>query len=142
MEPTASRVALPLSGAHLPALDELWRYFLVSCLALGVDFALLIALTELLGLNYLISGAVSFLAGAVVAYLGSVLWVFSARRFSDRGQEVAVFILIGVGGLGLNELVLWSLTEYVALHYSVSKLGAAGAGFVFNFVARKVILFR
>ncbi|MEE8546219.1 MAG: GtrA family protein [Alphaproteobacteria bacterium] len=142
MEPTASRVAFPLTGAQLPALDELWRYFVVSCLALGVDYGLLIALIELLSVHYLISGAVSFLAGAVVAYLGSVLWVFSARRLSDRGQEVTLFILIGVGGLGINELVLWSLTDYVALHYSAAKLGAAGAGFVFNFVARKVILFR
>ena len=142
MEPTASRVALPLSGANVPALDELWRYFVVSCLALGVDYGLLVWLTEAYQVHYLVSGAAGFVAGAVVAYLGSVCWVFSARRLSDRGQEVTLFVLIGVGGLGLNELVLWSLTDYVALHYSASKLAAAGAGFVFNFVARKVILFR
>jgi putative flippase GtrA len=142
MEPNASRLALPASASAAPAFDELWRYFLVSAVALGVDYGLLVALTEALQVPYLISGGVGFLAGAVVAYLGSVLWVFSARRVSDRGRELTLFVLIGVGGLGLNELLLWSLTEVALLHYTASKLGAAGAGFVFNFVVRKVILFR
>lgn len=142
MEPTASRVALPISGSVAPAFDELWRYFVVSCIALGIDYGLLLWLTEAYQVHYLVSGAAGFVAGSGVAYLGSVCWVFSARRLSDRGQELTLFVLIGVGGLALNELVLWSLTDYLALHYSVSKLGAAGAGFIFNFVARKVILFR
>ncbi len=142
MQSTADKLVLPLRPSTVPAFDELWRYFLVSVVALGVDYGLLVALTEVLRVPYLISGGVGFLAGAVVAYLGSVRWVFSARRVADRGRELTLFVLIGVGGLGLNELLLWSLTEVALLHYTGAKLGAAGAGFVFNFVVRKVILFR
>jgi len=142
MEPTVNRLALPIRPSAAPAFDELWRYFVVSGVALGVDYGLLVALTEVLQVPYLISGGIGFMGGAVVAYLGSVRWVFSARRVSDRGQEITLFVLIGVGGLGINELVLWSLTEGALLHYTASKLGAAAVGFAFNFLVRKVILFR
>lgn len=142
MQSTADKLVLTLRPSAAPAFDELWRYFLVSAVALAVDYGLMVALTENFQVPYLISGGIGFLAGAVVAYLGSVRWVFSARRISDPGRELTLFVLIGVGGLGLNELLLWSLTEVALLHYTASKLGAAGAGFVFNFLVRKVILFR
>ena len=103
---------------------------------------MLVGLTELYGLHYLISGAAGFVAGAGTAYIGSVCWVFAHRRLSKVSQEMTLFALIGVGGLGVNEVMLWSLTDLFALHYAVSKLAAAGVGFVFNFGVRKYVLFR
>ena len=121
---------------------EFWRYLLVSAVALAVDFGVLIGLTELLGVHYLFAGAAGFLIGAGAVYAGSVFWVFAHRKLSRPDLEMTIFVLIGVGGLGVNELALWGLTEFAGLYVGVSKIGAAGCSFAFNFIVRKHFLFR
>ena len=121
---------------------EFSRYFLVSVVALAIDYALLIGLTELVGLHYLVSNLLASAAGVTAAYVGSLLWVFKRRRLHNRAAEYVIFVIVGVGGLGVNEAVLWLLTEFAGLHYALSKIGASGLSFVFNYVVRKVLLFR
>ena len=121
---------------------EFGRYFLVSVVALGIDYVLLIGLTELFGVHYLVSNLVASAVGVTLAYAGSLLWVFKRRRLHNRGAEYAIFVIVGVGGLGVNEAVLWLLTDFAGLHYALSKLGASGLSFVFNYLVRKVLLFR
>ena len=121
---------------------EFFRYFLVSLIALAVDFGTLVGLTELLGVPYLLSNAVSFVLGATVVYVGGILWVFRRRRMADRRAEYFVFVAIGIGGLAVNEGVLWLFTSTAGLHYTLSKAVAAAASFMFNFIVRKVTLFR
>jgi|TARA_B100001964_G_scaffold158689_1_gene174299 putative flippase GtrA len=121
---------------------EFGRYFLVSVAALAIDYALLIGLTELFGVHYLVSNLVALAAGITAAYVGSLLWVFKRRRLHNRTAEYVIFAIVGVGGLGVNEAVLWLLTDFAGLHYALSKIGASGLSFVFNYVVRKVLLFR
>jgi putative flippase GtrA len=123
-------------------LVELLRYFLVSLVSLGVDFALLYTLTELAGLHYLVSAVFSYLAGLVVNYLLSTYWVFAKRRLSNRAAEFSVFALVGVIGLGVNELLMWVFTGVLLLHYMISRVFAAGIGYVWKYFVRKRLLFR
>jgi putative flippase GtrA len=68
--------------------------------------------------------------------------VFPERRYSSRGFEYALFVLVGIVGLGLNEGLLWALTEKVRIYYLASKVIAACLIFFWNFGARKLLLFR
>ena len=52
-----------------------------------------------------------------------------------------LFAAIGLGGLGVNEAMLWIGVETAALSLGVAKLAAAGSSFAFNFIARKLLLF-
>ena len=121
---------------------EAGRYFLVSLLALGVDYGLLIVIHDLIGIELLVANAISFSCGAVIAWLGSVLWVFSHRRVSRPRNEFLIFFTIGLGGLAVNEVVLGFFTAYLGVPYQISKIFAAGSSFVFNFAVRKWVLFR
>lgn len=125
----------------VPVSGELIRYGVASGLALAVDFATLVLLTELAGLHYLLSAAVGFSAGIAVAYLLSIRWVFSARRLNSVAAETTIFVLIGIAGLAINQLVIYSLTEGGLLPYAASKIAAAGIVFTFNFSVRKLALF-
>ena len=58
---------------------------------------------------------------------------------SNSGMELAIFI--GIGGLAVNEAILWLGIEVAALSLMFAKLGAAVTSFVFNFVVRKMVLF-
>ena len=114
----------------------------VSLVSFAVDLGILVLLTEWAGIHYLVSAALSFLAGTTLAYALSILWVFDVRSFHSRWGEYAVFVAVGIAGLGLNEALIWVFTELLAIHYVVSKLIAASIGFFWNFSARRWILFR
>lgn len=146
---TAPRAALPRSASRIVAAPrgsrtarQLLKTVVASQAAFWLDFGILALLTEVVGLHYLASAAVSFLAGTTLSYVLSIVWVFDTRRFSSAAAEYALFVLVGIVGLGLNEGLLWVFTEPLGLHYLVSKVVAATLIFGWNFAARKLLLFR
>ena len=120
---------------------ELIRYLAVSAVALAVDFSLLFLLSEALGAHYLIANPIAFALGALVAYVGSVHWAFRHRKVSNRRLELAIFLAIGLGGLAVNEGILWLGIEVAALSLLFAKAAAAATSFAFNFIVRKMVLF-
>jgi putative flippase GtrA len=127
---------------RFPLVGQLARAVPVSLVSFALDFGALALLTEIAGLHYLLSAALSFLLGTTVSWLLSILWVFDVRRFSSRFAEYALFVFVGVVGLAINEVLLWAFTDGVGLHYLLSKLIAATLGFFWNFGMRKALLFR
>lgn len=134
--------SLPRALAQDPGLRELVLYFLGSGAALALDMSLLIALTELAGLNYLTSAAIGFVCGAVALYGLSVSVIFTERRFAGGPVEFAIFFAIGLAGLGINQLTMLLLVSGAGFAYPAAKLAAVGLVFTFNFTARKTVLFR
>ena len=80
-----------------------------------MDFGLLYVLTDFAHLQYLVSASVSFVAGLVVNYRLSTAWIFRHSKMSNRGAEFTVFALIGVVGLGLNDLLMWVFTSLLGV---------------------------
>ena len=122
-------------------LIQLFRYTFVGGIAFGVDFSLLFLLTEFAGIHYLLSAAISFSVGLVTNYILSIIWVFKTRNISNRYLEFIIFGIIGIVGLGMNELIIWSFTEYLHFYYLVSKIVSTVVVYLWNFFARKYILY-
>ena len=126
---------------------KLWvqvlRYLVSGGIAFLVDAGLLALMTETLGREHLLVWtAVSFGIGLLVTYLFSILWVFDNRSMSNRVAEVSIFVCIGVIGLGLTELFMWLFADRCGVHYLVAKCITTVLVFIWNFVAKKTILFR
>lgn len=117
------------------------RYLVVGGLAFVVDFGSLYLLTEFVGLHYLVSAAVAFLLGLATNYLLSRIWVFDRRTIKNSAMEFAVFAVIGAVGLGFNEGIIWFVREKIHLHYLVAKTISAGIVLMWNFGARRSLLF-
>lgn len=120
---------------------QLLRYIIVGGLSFIVDYGLLYAFTEYVGLYYLISATISFIAGLVTNYCISTHWIFRKPKLSNKAVEFVVYGLIGCVGLLLNNILMYVFTDAMQLHYMLSKLIAAALVLVWNFVGRKVILF-
>ena len=122
---------------------QLMRYGITGLAATAVDFTVLTVLTECLGERLLLVWtAIAFISGLTVTYLLSTNWVFNARRFKSKAAEISVFVMIGVVGLGLTELLMWLFATKIELHYLISKMIAGTSVFIWNFTAKKLILFR
>ena len=123
------------------AASEGARYLFAAALALAIDFAFYSGLIRLAGVHYLVAAPIGFTLGLVAIYVLSIRWVFRARRMKDARVEFALFALIGLAGMALNQAIIYAGVELLALSYEVAKLLSAGTVFFFNFIARKLLLF-
>lgn len=122
-------------------LSELFGYAIASAVALGVDIGILQALTSLVGWHYLAAATLSFIAGAVVAYVLSVKLAFGSRRVANRSIEFLYFAALGVVGLAINAAVISVCVSLIGLTVLRAKLVAAICTFLTNFSLRRAFLF-
>ena len=122
------------------ALADLLGYGAASAAALALDYALLLGLVAL-GLNYLCASVVSFCAGMGACYWLSVRYVFSDRRPTSRKAEAVLFVAVGLGGLALTQILLFAFVSCAHLPVAVAKVPTAGVVFLFNFLARRGLVF-
>ncbi len=117
------------------------RYAVVGFVAFVVDFAVLVACTEVLGWHYLWSASAGFAAGLWVNYALSVSWVFAERRVASRRIEFLVFSLIGIGGLFLTAMLMWIGSDVIGIDYRICKVATVALVTLWNFGLRRIVLF-
>lgn len=121
-------------------IEQIFKFGIVGVIAFVIDFGVMVLLTEAFGLNPVASATVSFIVSVVFNYLASMRYVFRHREGMSRGREFAIFVVLSVIGLGINDALMWAGTELVALDYRLVKIGATAIVMVWNFVTRKVFL--
>jgi putative flippase GtrA len=122
-------------------VQEGLRYLAMSACTLCVDLAILFILVHYLSWWYVAAASVSFAVGLLVGYALSIAFVFKYRRLEDWRLELASFAAIGTVGVLVNAAAISIGVAYLGMHYLVAKLGAAGFTFLWNYVARRQLLF-
>lgn len=128
-------------GKTSNTLYQLIRYTFVGGFAFVIDFTILFLLTEYMGINYLLSALFAFVIGLLTNYLLSRKWVFRDSSINNQYIEFSFFTLIGIFGLLLTEVLMWTFTDLMGLYYIVSKLLVTIIVYLWNFFARKFLIF-
>lgn len=118
---------------------QFFRYIFVGVVATIIDMGSLYVFTSMVGIHYLISAAIAFVFGVMANYLMSIVWVF--KTTGNFKREITLFVIIGLGGLILNEVIIWLLVEKVSLYYMIAKAIAVVIVLVWNFGMRKKFVF-
>ena len=118
---------------------QIIKFGIVGVIAALVDVGVLVALKELCSVPVLLSSMISFCVSVSVNYLLSMSFVFKGKGES-RVKEFVVFVLLSIGGLLLNQLVLWAGVEFTRIHYLIIKFVAMVIVPVYNFITRKIFL--
>jgi putative flippase GtrA len=121
--------------------QEALGYTAASACALLVDISILWILVHYFSWWYVVAATVSFVVGLLLGYALCVSLVFKYRRLKDPRLEFASFAAIGAVGTVINVAAISFGVKYLGLHYLVAKCGAAGFTFLWNFVARRQLLF-
>ncbi len=116
------------------------QYGVIGGIAFLADFGIMVGLTEIGGINYLISAMISFLIGFIVNYSLWVNFIFNEHTLTSRKRELVAFSLIGIGGLALNTSLIGFFTEFVGIRYTLAKLIAAIFVLLFTFVLLRHLL--
>lgn len=118
------------------------KYLVAGSAGFIVDYSVLTLGYVLLGCHYLISAALGFVAGLVFVYVSSNKWVFAHRRLKDNvTMEFFVFALIGIIGLLLTVLFMWVFVDLSGIYPLAAKLITTVLVLMWNFGARKMILY-
>lgn len=121
-------------------INQILKFGVVGGTAFLIDYGLLFVLTEFAGIHYLISGTISFAASVIYNYILSVVWVFDPVGERSKAKDMAVFLILSVIGLGINQAIMWVLVELFGVYYMLSKIAATAIVMVYNFITRKIFL--
>jgi putative flippase GtrA len=120
-------------------LIQLFKFGIVGVVATIIDFGVLTLLKEIFGVDVLLASAISFSVSVIANYILSILFVFKSAQ-SNKLKEFVIFVILSVGGLLLNQLIMWIGTEFVSVYYLWVKVFATFFVPIYNFVTRKIFL--
>lgn len=120
-------------------LIQIIKFGFVGIVAAIVDVALLVLLKEIFHIDIIISSAISFTVSVIVNYILSMSFVFEGKKQS-KIKEFAIFVLLSIGGLCINQAIMWFGVEIIDIYYLAVKIFAMIFVPVYNFVTRKIFL--
>lgn len=120
-------------------LVQFFRYVLVGGVAFVADFSVFNGVLALQG-HYILATAVGFLVGVAVNYSLCVYWVWRGTQARTR-KDLAVFTLIGVGGLLLTTVLMVVSVDFLMFDAHMSKIVVALIVLLWNFGLRKIFVF-
>ena len=124
-----------------PLMVSLRRSQIASLTATVVDFSSLIFLVEIGHVWYVAATATGALLGAIVNFILGRHWSFMAEDDAIRGQAIRYAAVSGVS-LVLNSMGVYLLTDYLEIHYAISKaITAFLVGILFNFPLHRRFVF-
>jgi putative flippase GtrA len=131
-------------------VSEFIRYLLVGGSAFLVDFCILVLfnrvlLPESLPYRLYIATAIGFIAGLVFNYIFSILFVFRSAKNGNKGRSSAAFLIfsvIGVIGLGLTEFGMYLGVNVLYLNYMLAKIVVTCIVLLWNYLGRKILIFK
>lgn len=106
-------------------------------------------------LNTGISTTTGFVVGLVVNYVLSILWVFTKEKQQKQGKTVKAFLLftlIGIIGYVIKLLLMYlgalifgidnAVFNQYPFEYYTSHIISAGIVLVWNYIGRKILVFK
>ncbi len=118
-------------------IEQFVKFGIVGVVATAIDFGVLIALTEWMGMDPVVSAAISFTVSVLFNYIASMRFVFKRRDDMTRGRELLIFVVLSLVGLGINEALMWLGINAANLNYVLVKLLATVVVMLWNFLSRK-----
>ncbi|OYO93877.1 sugar translocase, partial [Lachnotalea glycerini] len=107
-------------------IEQIMKFGVVGFLCFFIDYFVLFAATEYLGINYLISSAISFSVSVIVNYILSIKFVFDTKKDTNKIKEFILFVVLSLIGLGINQIIMWFTVEKMMVYYMPAKKKATG----------------
>lgn len=127
-----------------PLVQQILKFGVVGFLCFFIEYGLLILLRETLQMPVLIANGLAFTVSVIVNYILSIIFVFETDKSKNKVKEFVVFILLSIGGLIINQIVMWGgtaiLDPFWSRSYILVKPFATGVVMVYNFITRKIFI--
>lgn len=128
------------NALDMAAVKQFVSFAAVGIISFAVDWLLLVALTDLLHIDYLISTSISFLVSVALNYALSMKYVFEHRDDISRRREFTIFAILSAVGLGLTDVLMFAGVAVLNIAYQAMKVIATFCVTWYNFITRRKFL--
>ena len=120
-------------------IKDLLLYLVVGGVATVAEWAVFFVLIRCT-LHYTIATAIAYVLSTFVNWAVGRLLVFKSTKGSVLKEILSIY-LVSVVGLLLNILIMWVAVDLISFGEGISKIGATGIVFFFNFLVRKLVIY-
>lgn len=140
-------------------IEQILKFAVVGGLSFVIDFVITLIVSTIMrsaGSSVETAAAVGGIFGFCISlifnYIMSMKFVFARKDDMDRKKEFAIFTILSLIGLGINELILYFgviicssiipqiVSDYPTIVTAGVKIIATGIVMVYNFISRKLTL--
>lgn len=129
-----------LSSAGSRAL-EVWRFVIAGVIATGTNLGLLYALTDFLGLWYVVSVIIAYGVATGISFTLQKFWTFSHYSLERVRRETVLYILNNLLGVVFDVGGLYILVEYAGVWYMVAQFVLLALIAIWNFFVFRFFIF-
>lgn len=143
-----------LLGKKIPLFGQLGRFVLVGILNTVIDFGILNFFIFITGIPhgfwYWTFKVISAISATTNSFFWNKFWTFGHKDTTQTAQEAMRFAMVTVLGIILNSVVAYSVVRFIPplgdmspeQWANIGALTATIAGFLWNFLGYKLIVFR
>lgn len=126
-----------LSGKNI---KQFVLYFIVGAGATIAEWVVFYLLEERLDIHYMVATGIAFFLSTFVNWALGRIIMFK----SDQGiwRELAKIYLTSIAGFLMNILIMWIAIQKFGFDEMISKMAATGIVFFWNFIIRKLIIYK
>lgn len=121
-------------------IAQFLKFGVVGVIAFFIDYGVVMLLSVGIGLDPVVSAAISFTVSVVFNYVASMRFVFTHREDLSKRREFVIFVILSVIGLLINEAIMYVGIQALgksALAITITKVIATAVVMVWNFLSRK-----
>lgn len=122
-------------------MRQVVRYCISGTISTIADFGVTVLLKECFGVIPRIAAVCGFLVSIIISYTFATLWIFDEHRFDKRVFEVLGYLFVTIVGAGLTWSIMFLGVNVIGIHYIIVKFFAVGVVTIWNFCAKKVLVF-
>ena len=101
----------------------------------------ILTLTEYMHVWYFISSALAYFSGMITNFTLNKIFNF-ANRSKKIVQQFSIFATVALVGLGINQLIIYSLVEYLGFWYMYAKFISVVIVMLYSFIGHKELTFK
>jgi dolichol-phosphate mannosyltransferase len=133
------------NNAAWKEIQKLIRYGFVGLSGSLENILILYALTDIVGLFYMVSSAVAIELSTINNFILNDFWTFREDRrhqFTNRWHRFISYHIVSLGGMAVNMAVLFVLTEFGGIWYIFSNIAGIIVAFGWNFLVNRKTTWR
>ncbi|NRF38552.1 GtrA family protein [Pedobacter foliorum] len=120
---------------------KLFKFGLVGCTGLAIDFFITWAFSYIFNLNFIVSSGFGFVIATISNYNLNRRWTFRGIGQTNKSRFRA-FFAVSLTGLILSSVLLNHLTKTLKIEEYLSKVLTVMVVFIWNFGANNFVTFK
>ena len=129
-------------------IKQFFSYFCVGGIAALVEWGMYFLFDSILHFHYILATVLAFVFSTTVNwFLGRVMTFRNSKKYTGKAaKEISLIFIVSAIGLLLNMVLMWLFIDGLHLDTGslklVSKIMATGLVFIWNFLIRKLVIYK